>query len=365
MPSAKAAEFIKKITRFRQIVIFGTGKMGQQLAAILRNIPEVVPASFFFCNSVKDVKINGLPVFKPSIEHLEEDYVILVASSRANFLDISNTLQGISEPSRVIYLSACDMECLKTHAFSSMLEGIGIDPILLKSMTNDIISHVTMFESETYNGSIRRKLYDIALEQSANLVLDSMTDAKSFSDVWDYRHWILNQATLKGSFLEFGVADGATLDFFACKRPKEFFYGFDSFVGLPEFWKEGFDQGRFAQQRLPEVPPNVELVQGWFSDTIPQFNLKPESPASLISFMHIDCDLYSSTMDVLEGCLGGLRSGTVLAFDEYFNYPGWLNHEYKAWIEFSVTHNISYKYIAYVENSNQVALEITSINEYN
>jgi hypothetical protein len=352
---------LTRIAAASEIAVFGAGKMGQQLVALLRNLPEPRSVSYFLSNSGVGIHTDGLPVLSASDISLSGNYLILVASGRGNHFDIANSLQGKVNPSQVVYLSSQEMEQLKRMAFTAMLQRVGIDPFLLKAMTNDIYASSTMFDTEAYNGSIRRKMFDIALNESAQFTIDHMPEAKSFSDCWEYRRWVLEKATSHGTYLEFGVADGSTLDFFARLRPDCQFFGFDSFIGLPEFWKDGFDEGRFAQTRLPDVPKNVELIKGWFSVTIPPFVNRVDTPAKDIAFIHVDCDLYSSTRDVLEGCYAGLRPGTIIAFDEYFNYPGWMAHEHKAWCEFAIDRGITYRYIAYVENANQVAIEITFI----
>lgn len=77
-----------------------------------------------------------------------------------------------------------------------------------------------------------------------------------------------------------------------------------------------------------------------------------------INFIHIDCDLYSSTKTVFENLGKYIKSGTIIAFDEYFNYPGWKEHEYKAFQEWRNEHHIEYEYLAYVENWSQVCIKI-------
>jgi hypothetical protein len=51
--------------------------------------------------------------------------------------------------------------------------------------------------------------------------------------------------------------------------------------------------------------------------------------------------------------------GTVIVFDEYFNYPGWENHEFKAFQEFVEQTNLKYEYLAYNRRHEQVAVKIT------
>jgi hypothetical protein len=75
--------------------------------------------------------------------------------------------------------------------------------------------------------------------------------------------------------------------------------------------------------------------------------------------MHIDCDIYSSTVDILEGFADRIQAGTVVVFDEYFNYPNWERHEYKAWQEFVERYDVAYEYLAYARQ--QVSVKVTSI----
>jgi hypothetical protein len=71
-----------------------------------------------------------------------------------------------------------------------------------------------------------------------------------------------------------------------------------------------------------------------------------------VAFLHVDCDLYSATKTVLEQVAPPLVEGTVIVFDEYFNYPGWQHREFKACAEFG------YDYIGYIRNGGQVAVRL-------
>ena len=53
-----------------------------------------------------------------------------------------------------------------------------------------------------------------------------------------------------------------------------------------------------------------------------------------VAFLHLDVDRYSSTRTVLELLGDRIVPGTVIAFDEFFNYPGWREGEYRAFNEF-------------------------------
>lgn len=167
----------------------------------------------------------------------------------------------------------------------------------------------------------------------------------------------LRQRRITGLVMEFGVASGKSINFLARHLPDERLYGFDSFEGLPEDWIHTHRKGHFAQA-IPEVEPNVELVVGLFGDALPGFLAHHGDP---VSYLHIDCDLYSSTKEIFELLGDRIRAGTVIVFDEYFNYPSWREHEYKAFMEFVEARNVEFSYIGAVRSSVQVAVIIEAI----
>ena len=155
--------------------------------------------------------------------------------------------------------------------------------------------------------------------------------------------------------LEFGVATGNTLRRIAQVRGGVEVYGFDSFDGLPEAWLNGMPVGAFARADLPDVP-GAELVVGLFADSLPGFLKQHEGP---VDFLHVDSDLYSSAKTVLDLCGPRLRAGSIVHFDEFFNYPGWKRHEYRAWTEYVERTGVEFEYVAYTYNDNQVTVRIT------
>ena len=59
-------------------------------------------------------------------------------------------------------------------------------------------------------------------------------------------------------WLEFGVAGGKSINYIS-KFTDDTVYGFDSFEGLPEKWRDGFDRGAFNRHgNVPHVNDNVE-----------------------------------------------------------------------------------------------------------
>ena len=69
-------------------------------------------------------------------------------------------------------------------------------------------------------------------------------------------------------------------------------HGFDSFQGLPEAWGDIAPAGTYRYEPPRLHDDHVRLHRGWFTDTLPAFAAQCTEP---IGFVHVDCDLYSST----------------------------------------------------------------------
>lgn len=157
-----------------------------------------------------------------------------------------------------------------------------------------------------------------------------------------------------GLNVELGVYNGVTISCLATARPDLEFHGFDSFEGLPEDWDTGQKNVKASafdrKGELPEVPDNVKLYKGWFNETLEPFI---DSADAHISFLHVDCDIYSSTDYSLNLLNDRIVPGTIIRFDELscwrsvfgeaspsniqrVAYTTWKDHEWKAmneWLE--------------------------------
>jgi len=160
----------------------------------------------------------------------------------------------------------------------------------------------------------------------------------------------LKSTTISGHVMEFGVWQGKTISLIGKYFSQQRVWGFDSFVGLPEPWFTKSTQqgpshpaGKFSLEGEELVNlPNVELIAGWFNDTIPTWL---EQNSGNICFLHIDSDLYSSALTVLTLLNDRIIPGTVIVFDEmypwadYNQYDLWAQGEFKALGEWIVNHN--------------------------
>lgn len=144
-------------------------------------------------------------------------------------------------------------------------------------------------------------------------------------------------ARVLGDYAEFGVFKGDTFSY-ACNHlsplfPDMHFYAFDSFEGLPKpkgvdaeggysssFQESDFkyDKSHFLKNlRSKGVNLNkVTAVEGWFDES-----LKPEKAQEYnienISVAWIDCDLYESTVPVLQFLTNKILPGSVIIFDDW------------------------------------------------
>ena len=200
-----------------------------------------------------------------------------------------------------------------------------------------------------------RRLRQRAALQSARFVTDHMPGALSFYTSRQVLTYALSEMKLPGSIVEFGVFKGGTIRFIAQKFPGRVVHGFDSFEGLPVAWEgTGHEQGAFhAGGKLPKVPGNVRLHRGYFDTSLPLW--AGENPDQ-IAFLHVDCDLYTSTRTIFEVLEDRLRAGLIIVFDDYFGYHQWQQGEHKAFQEFIERTGHKFRYLCHAYH--QVAVQL-------
>ncbi len=139
---------------------------------------------------------------------------------------------------------------------------------------------------------------------------------------------------VEGDYLEFGVFRGETMinAWHAARRHGRDmdFYAFDSFTGLPDPSLTSADtggefvEGEFCCDRATFEknirnagvnPSRVTIVEGFYEETLGQkagsFGLRRAA------IVWVDCDLYSSTIHVLEFVTDLLVDGSILIFDDW------------------------------------------------
>ena len=227
---------------------------------------------------------------------------------------------------------------------------------ILSSLENRILKHLFSMRSDFLHPYVGLKIR--AYQKSLDFIENNMANAIVCNNRSEVFNYALKYIKDQGLVLEFGVKSGNTIKELANKPKlqKRIIYGFDSFTGIPEDWQGTKTlKGQLSNLgKLPKVPKNVKLITGLFKDSLPEFS---KTHSEDIALIHIDCDLYSSTKDIFDNLAGKMVDGTVIIFDEFFNYPNWQNHEYKAFQEFLDSSGFRARYVCYAHTQVAVALE--------
>jgi hypothetical protein len=171
---------------------------------------------------------------------------------------------------------------------------------------------------------------------------------------------VSSEIGIAGDFAEFGVWKGQCarwiLEFLPVHAKLHLF---DSFEGLPEDWVGQFSKGHFAldEHQIPHFDDTrVRVIKGLFSKTLPGY-FHRDRP---LSFIHMDADLYSSTMDVLCNVNHVIVPGTVILFDEYvlLKKGQTADDEYRALMDYCAEYRRQFAYL-WRTNHSQVAIRIT------
>ena len=161
---------------------------------------------------------------------------------------------------------------------------------------------------------------------------------------------------IQGCAMEFGVFQGVTLKHIArAIFPERQVIGFDTFEGLPDDWGDLLERGTFATN-VPSLInyPNATLQIGRIEETLPAFLEKEKKSVSLL---HIDCPYYEINMFILEHVLSFMPSQSIIVFDEFYGYPSFEMHEYRAWKETCDRFKLEVSPIAYSSRSAAFKLE--------
>ncbi len=205
--------------------------------------------------------------------------------------------------------------------------------------------------------SISEKLYDCVARDSADFISKHLKGTVEKQSQLENLTHAINEVTITdGLYLEFGVFEGVTINHIAKSLPNQTIHGFDCFDGLPEDWTLGASAGSYSTQgKVPNVEDNVRLHIGLFGDVLPAFRDGHSAP---IALLHIDSDIYSSANTVLTLLEQQIVPGTVIVFDEFLNYPGFKEHEYRAFFEFIDRAGRNYRLISYVDRGFSVAIKV-------
>jgi len=171
---------------------------------------------------------------------------------------------------------------------------------------------------------------------------------------WASAYIVKNQ--IKGDYLEFGVWKGNSFiemhkqikfnseTFYINNQKKKInnliniyenmkFHAFDSFEGLPEsnYTKPiQYFAGNYAADEKTFLKninnhgvdlEKVTVTKGWFDKSL-DMNCAKNIQLKEIAVAYIDCDLFESTIPVLNFITPFIKTGTILIFDDWFRNGG-------------------------------------------
>ena len=158
---------------------------------------------------------------------------------------------------------------------------------------------------------------------------------------------------ISGDYAEFGCASARTFrmtyDLIRLKHLPMKLWAFDSFEGLPEHRDERDNHPKWKAGVFPTSPElfaaicedhgmkrdDFHMVEGFYENSLAPSKPEVAGYATDIAIANIDCDLHSSTADVLAFLKPRLKTGMILYFDDYFCYTnGVLSGERVAFAEF-------------------------------
>ncbi len=170
-------------------------------------------------------------------------------------------------------------------------------------------------------------------------------------------------AGVGGDIAEFGCMTGRTANVISAAmssfRAGRKLHLFDSFEGLPDTaspvdassthvqdgtWRPGTCKGISADALRKKCrnflsDDQILIYKGWYSETVSKI-----APETRFSMVHVDCDLYQSTIDSLDYIFSRkmISPGAIILFDDWYcNHSSNQHGERKAWQELGAKYKIS------------------------
>ncbi|HEY6437765.1 MAG TPA: TylF/MycF/NovP-related O-methyltransferase [Ignavibacteriaceae bacterium] len=221
----------------------------------------------------------------------------------------------------------------KLHFIFKPIEGLLLNIVYLSKLSRWISNNKSLVFNDFYNKKVkyddRFKLHQFLIDKEINdLAID---------------------------YLEFGVATGIAFKWWVekNKNPATRFFGFDVFTGLPEDFgvmkKHHYD----TEGTTPKIDDTrVSFIKGLFQDSLPGFLENYKSNKRKV--IHMDADLYSSTLFVLTRLLPILKKDDIIIFDE-FGVP---THEFKAFTEIVSAYKMNFEFLGAINNYLQIAIKL-------
>jgi len=142
-----------------------------------------------------------------------------------------------------------------------------------------------------------------------------------YAEAYNLYSIVKNTSKIPGDIAEIGTFNGASAKLISEIKGDKHLYVFDSFEGLPEtrdFDDSKFSKGQFVSdfdivKEYLSPYPNVHVYKGFF----PQNNSEVIEDKKF-SFVHLDVDLYDSTLDSLKFFYSRMSKGGCIITHDYY-----------------------------------------------
>ena len=137
------------------------------------------------------------------------------------------------------------------------------------------------------------------------------------------------------------------------RHPESTFVGFDSFEGLPEHWQH-LPKGTFSVSgTIPDIQdPRCRFVKGLFQDTLADWLDGRRFPRRVV--VHLDADLYSSTLFALIHLFPKLKKDDLIIFDQFSDCAD----EFKAFIDATTACPLEFEALGHSPGWIRVAMKV-------
>ena len=195
----------------------------------------------------------------------------------------------------------------------------------------------------------------IAQQPTKDVYQDSFSLFRNYNNRYDLYSFVIDKAQLQNAeivYIEMGVCGGSSFEWWMKHNlnNQSKFFGFDTFEGLPESWGYFFKNGDMNSDAPKLIDERGQFFKGLFQDTLVPF-LASNKLKDKQKVIHLDADLFSSTLFSLSCLYPYLQKGDIIFFDE-FNVP---NHEFLAFKIFTESFYVKLELLGEVNNFYQAS----------
>jgi len=196
----------------------------------------------------------------------------------------------------------------------------------------------------------------IAQQPTKGVYKDAFSLFRNYNHRFDLYNYVMDREQLHHAemiYIELGVSGGVSFLWWMENNhhSNTQFHGFDTFEGLPENWGTFFKSGDMHATIPKLADARGHFYKGLFQETLVPFLTRGNTILGKRKVIHLDADLFSSTLFSLSMLYPYLEKGDLILFDE-FNVP---NHEYLAFKIFTESFYINLELIGSVNNYYQTA----------